>query len=407
MSTDFFVDFHTAFCYFNRMIYRLLYYLVCVGGFFCVSLAAFAQSKAEKHHEKLRRIRDEIQTAEKKIAANEKKASSVLYTLTNLDLEIDLTHSAIQNSKKELRKREKQITALEKNLETTEQELKRLIDILSKRMVYFYKYGRLKDVELLLTARSLNQGLLWLEYQKRLSEHDYRNYLKIKDKQAQITRDRDLLTVELQGKRKLLDEKLSEENKLIGKKSERQKVLTSIRNDTELLRQQLADKQRAAAEIRNLILQLEASQKKEAPLLAPSTPFVSLQGRMLWPAEGKIIARFGKYQHPELKTVTENIGIDIQANAGSAVQAVASGRVTVITWQRGRGNIVIVSHYGGYYTVYTHLEEIQVNLQDEVEMGQVIGTVGESGSLKGPVLHFEIWQGTQKLDPEEWLGKQS
>jgi murein DD-endopeptidase MepM/ murein hydrolase activator NlpD len=128
---------------------------------------------------------------------------------------------------------------------------------------------------------------------------------------------------------------------------------------------------------------------------------------MLWPVAGKIIARFGQYRHPELKTVTENIGIDIQAGAGNPVKVVASGRVTVITWQRGRGNIVIVSHYGGYYTVYTHLQEIQVDLQEEVSMGQVIGTVGESGSLKGPMLHFEIWRGEEKLDPEVWLGKQT
>jgi len=101
----------------------------------------------------------------------------------------------------------------------------------------------------------------------------------------------------------------------------------------------------------------------------------------------------------------ENIGIEIEAPEGSPVQVVASGKITKITWQRGRGNIVIVSHYGGYYTVYTHLEEILVDLLEDVEPGQVIGSVGESGSLKGPVLHFEVWKGTTKLNPENWLAK--
>jgi septal ring factor EnvC (AmiA/AmiB activator) len=388
------------------MIYRLLYPLTF--AFFLTGLTTplSSQSKARKHHDTLRKIRSEIHEVEKEIAANQKKESSVLYVLTNLDLEIDLTHSVIQNLKKELRAREKQIARLEKNLETTGQEVQRLKEILAKRLVYFYKYGRLKEVELLLTAQSINQGMLWLEYQKRLSEHDYRNYIKIKEKQAQISRDRDLLTIELGEKRKLLDEKLKEERKLQIKKNERQQVLSAIRNDTDLLRQQVADKKRAADEIRNLISQLERA-PKETPLPPPSTPFAQLQGRMLWPVAGKIIARFGQYRHPELKTVTENIGIDIQAGAGNPVKVVASGRVTVITWQRGRGNIVIVSHYGGYYTVYTHLQEIQVDLQEEVSMGQVIGTVGESGSLKGPMLHFEIWRGEEKLDPEVWLGKQT
>ncbi len=366
----------------------------------------YSQAKAQKHHETLRKIRNEIREVEKEIAANQKKESSVLYVLNNLDLEIDLTHSLIQSVKKELREREKQIARIERNLVTTGDEVHRLKDVLGKRLVYFYKHGRLKDIELLLTSQSINQGMLWLEYQKRLSEHDYRNYIKIREKQAQITHDRDLLTIELAERRKLLDEKLKEDKKLQVKKNERETVLSSIRNDTDLLRQQMADKKRAADGIRNIILQLERA-PKASPLPPPSTPFAQLQGRMIWPASGKIIARFGQYRHPELKTVTENIGIDIQAGAGSPVKVVAGGRVTVITWQRGRGNIVIVSHYGGYYTVYTHLEEIQVDLDDEVQMGQNIGTVGESGSLKGPMLHFEIWQGEDKLDPEAWLGKQT
>ena len=137
----------------------------------------------------------------------------------------------------------------------------------------------------------------------------------------------------------------------------------------------------------------------------PGTLFSELRGGMIWPTEGRIVTRFGKVKHPELKTITENIGIEIEAPEGSPVQVVASGKITKITWQRGRGNIVIVSHYGGYYTVYTHLEEILVDLLEDVEPGQVIGSVGESGSLKGPVLHFEVWKGTTKLNPENWLAK--
>ncbi|OPZ81768.1 MAG: Murein hydrolase activator EnvC precursor [bacterium ADurb.Bin431] len=84
--------------------------------------------------------------------------------------------------------------------------------------------------------------------------------------------------------------------------------------------------------------------------------------------------------------------------------SVGDGQVQTITWQRGSGNIVIVSHGEGFYTVYTHLEEIRVSQDDPVRQGQVIGTVGESGSINGPVLHFQIWKNTRNLDPEEWLG---
>jgi septal ring factor EnvC (AmiA/AmiB activator) len=386
------------------MLSKLLF-LFSFALYFILEIATVTgQSKIERHHEKLRRIRKEIRTVEKEITKSEKKETSVLHLLANLDLEIDLTQSLINTLRKEEKSKARQIAKIEEKLKTTQGELQRLKDLFSKRLVYFYKYGRLKDVELLLTAQSFNQGLLWIEYQKRLSRHDYRSYLSIKEKQAQIGRDKDLRTLELEEKRKLLEEKIKEEKKLKAKKAERQRVLQSIRKNTDILRQQLAEKERAAQEIRRLILRLEET-PSQTPLLRPSIPFAELRGQMMWPTQGKIIAKFGKYKHPELKTITENIGIDIQAPAGSPVQAVASGRVTAITWQRGRGNIVIVSHYGGYYTVYTHLEEILVDFLEEITMGQVIGTVGESGSIKGPMLHFEVWQGTQKLDPEDWLVK--
>jgi septal ring factor EnvC (AmiA/AmiB activator) len=385
------------------MFYKFL--VLFLSGWLTLFLQSelWGQNDIERHHERLRRIRDEIRAFERKIKLSKKKESSLLNLLANYDLEIDLIHSLIQRSKKEEKNKERQIAKLEKKLKTSQAELEKLKEYFSKRLVYFYKYGRVKDLELLLTARSFNQGLLWIEYQKRVSEHDYRQYLKIKDKQAQIIRDRDLLTFELAEKRKIIQIKKEEEKNLTQQKAKRQKLLQSVRQDIEFLRQQLAEKEKAEAEIRRIILKLEQT-PSQTVLVKPDRPFRELKGQMLWPTRGKIIKKFGRYVHPVLKTVTENIGIDIKAPAGSPVYVVARGRVTAITWQRGRGNIIIVSHFGGYYTVYTHLQEIWVGLEQEVEMGQTIGTVGESGSLEGPVLHFEIWKGSEKLNPEAWLG---
>ncbi|MFQ5675293.1 MAG: murein hydrolase activator EnvC family protein [bacterium] len=386
--------------FYNVLVYCLLSSLL----FFARDLNA--QNRVERHYDKLKKIRNEIRAVEKKIEATKKDETSVLYVLTNLDLDIDVTQSFIQNLKKGLKRKGNQISKIEESLKTTEAELKRLKDIFRQRLIYIYKYGRFKDIELLLTARSLNDGLLWLEYQKRLSDNDYRNYLKIEEKQAKIVRDKSILNIELEGKKKLLKDKINEEAKLKSKKKERQTVLASIQQNMDLLRLRLAEKEREAEERRQLIARLER-EKEETPLIKPETLFAELRGRLSWPTEGRIVSRFGRFRNPELKTVTENIGIEIKAPAGSPIHAVASGKVTAITWQRGRGNIIIISHYGGYYTVYTHLEVPLVDLLEEVEMGQVIGNVGESGSLKGPILHFEIWQGTEVLNPDDWLAKSS
>ncbi len=375
--------------------------------FFCavvVALSVQAQDRIEKNHERLRRIRDDILSMEKEINASKKKEATVLGQLNLLELDIDLANAVIQDQASTLTKKKREINKREKQLKESEAELVRLKDLLAKRVVYMYKYGRAKDVEVLLASKSLTDGLVWMEYQSRMAEHDLRTLRKIQEKSGQIARDRDRLARDLRESSNILTKKRKEENKLSVKKKQQQKILYKVRKSTNLLRDQLSAKEMAAAEIKRLIVELE-KRPDRIPMVRPDTPFAELRGSMIWPVSGRIVARFGKYRHPELKTVTENIGIDIAAPAGRPVQVVASGQVTAITWQGGRGTIVIVSHYGGYYSVYTHLEEVRVDLMQNVDMGHVLGLVGESGSVDGPLLHFEIWQGTEKLNPESWLGK--
>jgi len=381
---------------------------ILISGFVFIFLVSDASAQQGKsgHTDTLRKIRDEIVGFEKEIEKNKKKENSVLYTLSALDLDIDLAKSLIHRVKKERKQTETQIKEIEKNLVETDKELFFLKKQLHQRMLYAYKYGRTKDAELLLSARSLNEGLLWVEYQRRLAKHDFRNFLRIKEKEQEIARDRDLLALELDKNKKLLVEKVAKEKKLKLTKKRRQKVLAEIRQDMNLLREQVAEKESSAREIERMIIKMTRAPRR-VPMPKPETLFAQLKGKMIWPTEGKVVTKFGRYQHPELKTYTENIGVDISATLNSAVHAVAKGEVTMITWQRGLGNIVIVSHYGGYYSVYAHLGEIMVNLSEAVEMGQEIGNVGESGSLKGPILHFEIWEGAEKMNPENWLGKAS
>ena len=100
---------------------------------------------------------------------------------------------------------------------------------------------------------------------------------------------------------------------------------------------------------------------------------------------GTVVGRFGPEVHPKWGTTTMNNGIDIQAAMGTPVHAVAKGRVEYTSEDyAGYGQIVILNHGDGYYTLYAHLSEILVEIGASVESGQIIGRVGDTGSLKGP-----------------------
>ena len=77
----------------------------------------------------------------------------------------------------------------------------------------------------------------------------------------------------------------------------------------------------------------------------------------------------------------------------------------MITYMGGYGNTIIIDHGNGYYTVYSHLGEIYVSRNDVIQTNQIIAQVGESGSLAGSKLHFEIYGGNQSYDPQAWLRK--
>jgi murein DD-endopeptidase MepM/ murein hydrolase activator NlpD len=132
--------------------------------------------------------------------------------------------------------------------------------------------------------------------------------------------------------------------------------------------------------------------------------FAKGRGSLDWPVRGTVIGRFGPETHPKYGTTTLNNGIDIQAAMGAPVRAVAKGRVEYTSDDyAGYGEIVILNHGDGYYTLYAHLSDISVSQSQEVTPGQVIGKVGDTGSLKGVELHFEVRKGGSALNPEDWL----
>ncbi|HEV8457505.1 MAG TPA: peptidoglycan DD-metalloendopeptidase family protein [Methylomirabilota bacterium] len=148
-----------------------------------------------------------------------------------------------------------------------------------------------------------------------------------------------------------------------------------------------------------------AARTRPAPPLdsAPGTGFAGLRGRLAWPADGRVVGEYGAQVHPRFGTKTFRNGIDIDVAEGTSIVAVAAGHVLYTGWFRGYGNLIIVDHGGEYFTLYAHAANIRVAEGDEVKQGQAIGTVGDTGSLQGPRLYFEVRHAGKPQDPAQWL----
>ena len=158
-----------------------------------------------------------------------------------------------------------------------------------------------------------------------------------------------------------------------------------------------------------VIAELEASERELAALvtdLASSTAvsgFRARKGKMPLPTTGLVEVGYGKVVNPRFNTVTVQKGIDIRAPLGTLVHSVSTGTVVFSGWLKGYGNLIIVDHGGNYHSLYAHLANSQVEVGNEVEEGEEIGQVGDTGSLKGAYLYFEIRKQGQAVDPQQWL----
>lgn len=158
-----------------------------------------------------------------------------------------------------------------------------------------------------------------------------------------------------------------------------------------------------------VIAELEASERELTAMvndLASSTGFTGFRarkGHLPFPTAGSVEVGYGKVVNPRFNTVTVQKGIDIRAPLGSKVSSAGAGTVVFSGWLKGYGNLVIVDHGGNYHSLYAHLANSLVEAGNEVEEGEQLGQVGDTGSLKGAYLYFEIRKQGQAVDPQPWL----
>jgi murein DD-endopeptidase MepM/ murein hydrolase activator NlpD len=134
-----------------------------------------------------------------------------------------------------------------------------------------------------------------------------------------------------------------------------------------------------------------------------SADFDKTYGRLPWPVRnGVVIRRFGTQRDRDLNIVTTSNGIDISVPDNSPVRAVSGGKVAQIAYLPTFGNIVIVRHPKSYLTVYANLARVTVAKGEFIQSQHMIGSSGAM-TEGGSIVHFEIWKGKAKQNPEKWL----
>jgi murein hydrolase activator len=377
------------------------------------ALPAFAQDSLEIAK---RRELEEIQrqARENREAASrlKKQESGAVTKLRTTEKQIKNVRTRLRNLQGQRQRLDQQLEINEANLERSIQSLSQLRARLAKRMRAMYKAGAGRDLEFLLSTQSFGQLLARWDYLVMVAEQDRILMENVRDRKVQVEADRNRLESNLTAVERTAKRSETENQRLASLRSERARSVTTIQTQRQAYEAAAAELEKAARDLRNLLARLEAKRREEADQARAQgrTPqpysgdFAAAQGQLDWPARGNVVGRYGIEEHPVHKTRIMNNGIDIEAGMGTAVKAVAKGRVDYTSEDFSTyGQMIILNHGDGYYTMYGHLSVIGVTVGQEVSAGSVIGAVGDSGSLKGTVLHFEVRKGGTALNPEDWL----
>jgi len=381
---------------------------------------SFGQSDDRDYEEELRyqndainALKTELKQLRLKIKTAESRERSTVNRLSSIDKEISLTNKLIQSLKYEEGKARKTIYQLKEDILKNENELESLRIRYKQRVLKSYKKGNLTDLEKVLSSTTWRQAIYRSHYLKLISNIEKKLTKKIEKVLVDISRQKVELEVVLRDNLNLKRDKQSQITSYRNMRINREKELNRVRNDKNALKSYVSEKEEGVQQLEKIIKRvLEDKARFERELrirqqqeTLKTKSFKALKGQLPWPADGRIISKFGRQWNPKLKTTTENPGVDIKGKPGSSIRTVLGGVVTTITYIRGYGTTIIVDHGGGFYTVYSHVTNIQTNVDSQVRNGDVIAYMGDSGSINGSKLHFEIWGKGQKLDPEKWLRK--
>ena len=396
---------------------KIFNYIILVSFCFCF---LNAQSSQRDYNEELRYQNDAINKMKKEIeelSSKLRKANinetNTSKRITNLDEEIALVNKLIQSLKKEETSNRNKVNVLKDRIKTKEDELELLRTRYEQRIVNTYQKGRVSDLEKVLSSTSWRQAVYRTQYLKIISSIEQKMTKDIENILLAINKDKLKLESLLRQSISLKRDKQKQMTSLRKMRIKREKELNRIRQDKSALANYMQEKSAGVKQLESIIkkvLEDKARSEREERIrqqqqALKTKEFNLLKGQLPWPTEGRVISKFGKQWNSRLKTTTDNPGIDIKGQPGSPIRSTMSGVVTTITYIRGYGTTVIIDHGGGFYTVYSHVTNIQTQVDSEVRSGDVIAYMGDSGSVNGSKLHFEVWGKGQKLDPEKWLIK--
>lgn len=349
----------------------------------------------------------------KKTNKEEKKVSG---ELVQIDASLKEKEASLQTLQRNLKAVESKIDATQREIGVLQLETEKKQQELRKRLVAAYKGGEAGALRSFFSSESFPQMTENLRYMRAVAQNDRKLLTAYNER---ITRMRELkstLEHDANAKERLKGAVEEKKRSIEAEKTEKAQYLGKVRQDKKSYLAMIRELQANARRLQAMVEKLEAAQRKsytdegkkrvKVGDIGPPVPdkgFGALKGRLSLPARGEVTDRFGRHKHPEFNSYTVNNGITISAPPGADIHAVYDGKVIFADYFKGYGNMMIVDHGGGFFSLYAHASRLLKKTGAEVKRNELVASVGDVDSTKGPHLYFEIRYQGKPVDPMAWF----
>ena len=346
----------------------------------------------------LRALKKKIALQEKTISIEGAKESTVLKHLQKIEAQLKLRERELTIYQLNYKVNQKKILSLVQRYKKAEQKLKNQEKVLGLRLRTIYKEGPVYPLKIMFSSNNLTDLLQKFKYMNLIARQDSELLYEYKNKLEHIKENKRAL-YETRAKIIYLKEKAKvKKNEIERTKKIKSKFLKRIKKKKSLNIRTRKELVAASNNLNNLIKKLRVKL-----ISGEGLEISDKKGRLNLPLNGPILNKFGRKRVKEYDSYIVYNGINVKATKGTHVKAIFDGKILFAGELEGYGNLIIVGHGDKYHSLYGHLDDINVSVNRVVKMGEIIGLSGDSGSLEGEVLYFELRRNGKPIKPLPWF----
>jgi septal ring factor EnvC (AmiA/AmiB activator) len=363
-------------------------------------------------------IKQEIREKKTELKKNKKLEKQVSGELSKIDQSLKQKEANLKALGNDLVKVERVLgkTGVEIVQATAAADKKR--DQIRRRLVSLYKAGELGATRMFFSAESFPQMLENQRYMQAVLHGDQQLFAEYKSKIDQLKGLKNVLERDLAKKENIIASIASKKVEIEEEKAKKAAYLSKVRDKSKSQQASIKELEANARRLQAMMERLEANSRKsytqkpskkqalgEREPLPPVADkgFSAQRGRLAIPVKGDILAQFGRHKHPEFNSYTVNNGISIAAAKGTEIRSVFDGQVIFADYFKGYGNMVIIDHGGGYFSLYGHASRLNKKVGAQVARNEAIANVGDVDSSRGTMLYFELRHQGKPIDPAPWF----